>query len=56
MLVNKIRIKGRVGFTYLYNPKVFYKSKFEEFIRGEDCIDWEICERTMLKNGEKYES
>jgi hypothetical protein len=55
-LAVKMRIKGRISFSFAYREEVFAKPHFEEFLRSEDATDWELAQGEVLKNGERYES
>lgn len=36
----KVKVKGKVAFTFAYREEVFNKAHFEEFMRNEDVTDW----------------
>jgi len=42
LLTTKMRVKGRVCISYCFDGKVFRKGEYEEMLRGEDIIDWEV--------------
>ena len=56
MLEKKMKIKGRVCMSYLYNEQIFQSKDFESMTREEDITNWEIKEGAVTKNGERYES
>jgi hypothetical protein len=56
LLKVKLRIKGRISFSFAYREEVFNKAHFEEFLRNEDVTDWEVAQGEVLKSGERYES
>ena len=55
-LASRMRVKGRACLSCLYREGGFKKGEFEELLRGEDVVDWEVGTEMISKGGERYES
>lgn len=38
----RIKAKGRVCMSYAYNSKIFRKKQYQQFLRSEDVVNFEI--------------
>ena len=55
-LASRMRVKGRVCLSYLYQAGAFKREEFEELLRGEDVTDWEIGAEVVTKGGDRFDS
>ena len=55
-LAGQMRVKGRVCLSLAYKEAAFRKAEFEELLRGEDVVDWEVGADMITKGGDRYES
>lgn len=48
--------KLRIGFSFAYNPYVFPRSDFMNFMANSNATFWEVTPREITKNGSDFES